>query len=218
MKNFVLKKNPFDGYKIPSAQRREMDISDSTLDYLLNLKREDTTPGRFTYLQIWRLQFYCNGMNLIDLLRLKRENFLGDEIQFRRHKTEDKAGRLICIPVTPAVKKAFDIVGTGKVHILPYLDGIEQNTEAEIIAVDGLAKNINAALRNICKASGITEKVTTYTARHSFATRLLRAGVPVEFISMALGHSSITTTQHYLEGFSQEQRLQVAELLIGGKS
>ena len=45
----------------------------------------------------------------------------------------------------------------------------------------------------------------TYVARHSFATVLKRSGVNVAIISEALGHTSLSTTQFYLDSFDNEQ-------------
>ena len=45
---------------------------------------------------------------------------------------------------------------------------------------------------------GITKKMTTHTARHTFATTVtLTNGVPIETVSKMLGHRNLKTTQHY---------------------
>ena len=44
-----------------------------------------------------------------------------------------------------------------------------------------------------------------HVARHSFATVLKRSGVNVAIISEALGHTSLSTTQFYLDSFDNEQ-------------
>ena len=47
--------------------------------------------------------------------------------------------------------------------------------------------------------------ITTYVARHSFATVLKRSGVNISIISEALGHTNLLTTQYYLDSFDNEQ-------------
>ncbi|MEZ5199106.1 MAG: site-specific integrase [Bacteroidales bacterium] len=47
--------------------------------------------------------------------------------------------------------------------------------------------------------------VTSYTARHSFATHLMRHGAPMLYISKQLGHSNMKTTAAYLENFEDRQ-------------
>ena len=47
--------------------------------------------------------------------------------------------------------------------------------------------------------------LTTYVARHSFATILKNSGVNIALISEALGHSDLATTQIYLDSFENSQ-------------
>ena len=50
-------------------------------------------------------------------------------------------------------------------------------------------------IANICC---INKKLTTHTARHTFATTVtLSNGVPMESVSKMLGHKNLKTTQHY---------------------
>ena len=67
-------------------------------------------------------------------------------------------------------------------------------------------------MKVIGKALGIGD-VTTYVARHSYATVLKRGGVNVAYISESLGHSSLNTTESYLASFEKEERQKNASLL-----
>lgn len=68
-------------------------------------------------------------------------------------------------------------------------------------------------MKTIAKELEISADVTTYAARHSFATILQRSGVNTSFISEALGHSNIKTTQNYLAGFEDDSKKEIAKLL-----
>jgi site-specific recombinase XerD len=57
---------------------------------------------------------------------------------------------------------------------------------------------MNAYLKEIADLCGITKKMTTHIARHTFATTVtLTNGVPIETVSKMLGHKNLKTTQHY---------------------
>ena len=56
--------------------------------------------------------------------------------------------------------------------------------------------------------------LTTYYARHSYATILKRSGAPLSFISEALGHKSLLTTESYLDSFEDKTRRKYAEMLV----
>ena len=77
--------------------------------------------------------------------------------------------------------------------------------ETERKTIQQLTKTINKYMKRIAGDLKIRSGVTTYFARHSFATGLKNSGASVEFISEALGHSDIKTTKNYLAGFEQRQ-------------
>ena len=64
---------------------------------------------------------------------------------------------------------------------------------------------INKELKELASELGIESKVTTYVARHSFASVLKKSGVNVALISEALGHTDLKTTQIYLDSFENTQ-------------
>jgi integrase/recombinase XerD len=73
-------------------------------------------------------------------------------------------------------------------------------------------------MKTISEKTGINEKVTTYTARHSFSTVLKRSGVSTEFISESLGHSDLKTTESYLDSFENDIKREYANFLTAFKN
>jgi site-specific recombinase XerD len=67
--------------------------------------------------------------------------------------------------------------------------------------IDLLVHLINDRMKQIALELEIPKPITTYYARLSFATILKNSGVSTEFISEALGHTSLETTKNYLAGF-----------------
>jgi len=74
----------------------------------------------------------------------------------------------------------------------------------ENAAIAQFVKTTNKYLKHVTDSLEWSNKVTTYFARHSYATRLKRAGVPISYISDSLGHVNIATTENYLSSFSDE--------------
>jgi integrase len=96
-------------------------------------------------------------------------------------------------------------------YIFPYLN--DANTDAKknnIIAA--IIKRINKHTKRISATLGLPN-ITTYTARHTFATVLKRSGANIAYISEALGHSDLKTTENYLASFETEERKKNALLL-----
>jgi integrase len=69
-------------------------------------------------------------------------------------------------------------------------------------------------VKEIGKELGLPIDLTTYVARHSFATVLKRSGVSTSIISESLGHSSEKVTQIYLDSFENSQIDKAMENLL----
>ena len=63
---------------------------------------------------------------------------------------------------------------------------------------------MNKDLQEIGSALGISIKLTTYVARHTFATVMKYQGVPTSIIGQALGHEDEKTTRIYLDSFGSD--------------
>ena len=62
----------------------------------------------------------------------------------------------------------------------------------------------NRQLKSIQVMSGITTRLHSHLARHTFATYMLRNGVKIEHVSRMLGHTNITQTQRYAKVLAQD--------------
>jgi site-specific recombinase XerD len=78
--------------------------------------------------------------------------------------------------------------------------------------VADVVRRVNRKMKYIGEQTG-TGKISTYTARHSFATVLKRSGTNVEYISESLGHADLKTTENYLASFEKKERAKNAALL-----
>ena len=73
---------------------------------------------------------------------------------------------------------------------------------------------INKSLGYISEAMNLKHRLTTYVARHSFATVLKRSGVNIGIISELMGHANLATTEIYLDGFEEKQVEQAMQHLV----
>lgn len=86
-------------------------------------------------------------------------------------------------------------------YIFPFLTGEETSLQQKWTIQD-MTHRINKRLKKIGEAIGISG-LSTYVARHSFASVLKRSGVNIAYISDSLGHSDLKTTENYLASFEK---------------
>jgi integrase len=176
------------------------------------------SDGRETtdkYRDLWIFIYLCNGINVADLIKLKYTNIVDGEIFFVRQKTERtaKCRKEIRVIISTELQAIIDRWGVKNKsgYIYPYLTGKETPLERKTIGKE-LTKRINKRMKLVGEVLSIG-KITTYTARHSFATVLKRGGANIAYISESLGHSDLKTTEAYLASFEREDRVKNANLL-----
>jgi integrase len=168
----------------------------------------------------WIFLYLCNGMNVKDFCLLKRKNYEGDILTFQREKT--KRSKKEQLPTVVSLKQETKAIISKwgqksispETYIFPHLQK-GMTAEQEYQVVQQLTKTINKYMNAIARQLEINKPVTTYFARHSFATVLKNSGVSMEFISEALAHSSQKTTKSYLAGFEQETIHKTTDALLG---
>jgi len=168
---------------------------------------------------MWLLSYYCNGMNIKDIVNLKFKNIQKDRIYFDRIKTTStnknpKPIIVTLIPEAQEIIKRWKRKGrTENDLVFPVLKK-SMSEEEQLKRKNQFIKTINNYMKKIGKEIGYDKPLTTYAARHSYATILKRSGAPLGFISEALGHKSLQTTEAYLDSFEDETRRKYAEMLV----
>jgi site-specific recombinase XerC len=74
----------------------------------------------------------------------------------------------------------------------------------DIVVNNIIVRNTNKRLTRVGIELGLSLKVTSYVARHCFATIQKNNNAPLAYISEALGHSNLKTTQNYFGRFEDE--------------
>ena len=203
-------------FEIPTATKHKRALTKTEIDSIRNYtpQSEAETLAK----NIWLLSYLLNGANVADLVNLKHEQITitdtGVLVTFIREKTKRKAEQTtikarIHENNTPLFKSIISQHGNGAKsgYVFPFMSG-KDTAQDRWNAKTQLIRRVNLALRKIGETLGIEKDLTTYTARHSFATILLRNNVPIGFISQSLGHSDLKTTETYLGEFDEEQAME----------
>jgi integrase/recombinase XerD len=205
---------PFDKHTPKSANGRKLALTAHQISLIANF--ETKHPQEQFYRDIFMFSFLGNGMNLSDIARLKYSHISDNEIYFIREKSKNENLKEveIRVPVTLNIQNIINKHGNKVIgfdaYIFPVLkeDWTEERKYAEI---KQLTKQVNKYVRRIALSVGINEKISSYTARHSWATISKNSGTSTEFIKEALGHSSVAVTENYLKSFEKSTRQEHAQ-------
>lgn len=165
------------------------------------------TQGEQVACRIFCLMFLLRGIPFVDLIHLRKEDYAGGVITYLRRKT----GRLLTVAVSPEAQKLLDGVrlsDASSPYLLPFIrrvGGDEQAYREYQLAL----RKLNGYLKQLARQLGLTSALSSYAARHTWATMAYYCEIHPGIISEAMGHSSITVTETYLKPF-HEKRIDAA--------
>lgn len=185
LKNGWLPRNPFLGYKMT---KREIERPYLTQAELEKISAKTFVATRTN--QVRDIFLFCcyTGLAYADVKKLSRAEIAtgidGEKWIFTHRQKTESATRVPLLPPAQIILERYQdhpqCINNGL--LLPVLSNQKMNTY----------------LKEIADACDITKKMTTHTARHTFATTVtLTNGVPIETVSKLLGHKNLKTTQHY---------------------
>ncbi|NDV67245.1 site-specific integrase [Bacteroides sp. 224] len=145
---------------------------------------------------MFMLSLYLQGMPFIDLAHLRHSDLQGGRILcYRRHKTDveitvgldERALRILskykCSSDSPYLLPIIRVAGAASEETRQYSNSL---------------RNHNRHLKRICVLLDIDENLSSYVARHTWATLAHHHGVGMHVISQALGHRKEETTHTYV--------------------
>lgn len=203
---------PFRKYKIRQEQTEKRNLTAEQLRTLRDLPLDGYMAE---YRDMFMLMFYLIGINAADLFTLSHGDYRDGRIHYRRSKT----GTLYSVKVEPEAKAIIERY-KGEKHLLCPLDRYADHRDYLHHLNDAL-KRMGQTYRNGVGWSGepLFPSLSSYWSRHTWATLAASLGVPLDVISLALGHSfGNRVTLIYVEwslGKVDEANRKVIDLLNG---
>ena len=185
--------------KVESRTKRA--LTAEQMEQLRNTDFSVLTLRQQQVLTYFLLMFMLRGMPFIDLAHLQKSDLRNRRITYRRHKT----GKLMVVDVPPDAMRLLQKYRdkTDSEYLFPLLHGGLFMEEHHHRYQETL-RHFNRELARLMKQLLPGVSVSSYTARHTWATLAYHSGVPVGLISQSLGHSSIRVTMTYLKPFDAE--------------
>lgn len=151
------------------------------------------------------LMLLLQGMPFVDLIHLRKEDIKEDadgtcRLSSRRRKT----GTALNVEVVPEALELINryrSASPDSPYLLHFFDGM-RSREAMYDEYRHRLRNLNYGLSQLSARCGLKGvRISSYTARHTWATLAKYCQVPEEIISEGLGHSSLKVTRTYLKSF-----------------
>ncbi|WP_455585390.1 tyrosine-type recombinase/integrase [Bacteroides sp.] len=149
---------------------------------------------------LFLLSFYLQGMPFVDLAYLRKSNVNGNILIYRRHKT----GQQLYITIEKCAAKIIKHYAhecKDSTYLLPILTAAGENGYKQYKSALRL---YNKHLHQISEIIKIKPPLTSYVARHTWASTAREKGIPVSIISTGMGHSSEKVTYVYLESLDNK--------------
>ncbi len=201
-------------------------VSENPLEEIESPKLEKSIPVSISYQQIERLfsqpdltsylglrdrcimeLFYSSGLRMSELVSLSRSDVDLKNFQVR---VLGKGKKERVLPIT---QNAADWIGRYLKNPDRFLDSKEHQAEKDSNAIflnkwgERLsARSIDRHFVEYLKGSGLVERITPHTIRHTIATHWLEKGMDLKTIQVLLGHSSLATTTIYTKVSSRLQK------------
>ncbi|MEZ5082656.1 MAG: site-specific integrase [Bacteroidales bacterium] len=188
---------PFNRYSIKSTKTQKRAISKNDIKKIEDYK---TKPGTefFHARNYFMFSFYMIGMNFTDMAYLTPTNVVNGRLEYKRKKT----GKFYSLALFDKPQEILNHYLNGKKKE-DYIFPIIKRSEPELIRMDiqNDLRTCNKYMGLIAKELEIQGNITSYVARHSWASIGKFLNVPIQVISEGLGHDNIQTTQIYLDSF-----------------
>ena len=200
-----ISKSPFTKYKLKWDQVEKNYLTEGELIALDSIELPIGSCIS-VHRDIYIFAAYSGGLRISDIFQLRWRDFDGEKVSVKTQKT----GSFVSIKLP---NKSKEILAKYKSYganhnsyIFPILSKYE-NIDCEtsrLKAISAANAYVNKDLVKLAKLAQIDKHIHFHTSRHTFATRALRKGMRIEYVSKLLGHSNIKTTQIYAKIVNEE--------------
>lgn len=176
---------------VPPTLKRA--LSENDICHLRDMK---LTGEKACARDLFMFLFYARGMCFVDVFNLKKKDVHNGYINYKRSKT----GNPLQVKIIPEARVLIERYSeSDSPYVFAFLHRNRYKQGCEVTEQSAL-KRINRNLGVLGEELGFPNPLTTYVARHTWATLVEACGTTTAIISQALGHSSERVTRTYMKG------------------
>jgi integrase/recombinase XerD len=199
-----------DKIKIKFPESEKIGLTKEEVQKIINL--EDLRPQEEHTRNIWLFSFYCAGMRVGDVLKIKWSDIFDNRLHYKMNKNSKR----LSIPLN---EKSSAILESYKKEkstdfVFPELKLANQKSPKDILNKTKTAtKKFNKYLKSITEKAEINKKITMHIARHTFGN-ISGDKIPIQMLQKLYRHSSVTTTMNYQSNFMHKEEDEALDKVI----
>ena len=192
---------------------RVMPVPKEIVETLLDTVDQSTWMGKRNYMiiaMLWTLGLRISELTGLSVGSFEPEHDPINKIGLLRVKGKNRKQRALFV-----VDKLYDNL----IAYLSHPQSPKKKTDPLFPVESGKAisnDRVQKKIKEYCKEAGIKERITPHVLRHSFATEMYHAGVPLEAIQAMMGHDRKSETSAYIKVSDQFQEEALLQLTISG--
>jgi site-specific recombinase XerD len=192
-KGLTMSKNPFKDVYTGIDKTSKRAVREDIIMKLKGLNLSGHTSLQLTR-DLFLFSFYTRGMSFIDMANLKQSNLKNGYIVYARSKTK----QVLTVRIENCIEEILERYQhvTINDYALPVYNRKNQDYNSHL-------RTYNKRLKRISGMLDLEKPLSSYVARHSWATIALRKGISVQVISEGMGHENEKTTRIYLASLDQ---------------
>jgi len=181
------------------------------IDELRRLLQLQLPPTSFLSLSrdVFLFCFYCQGMPFVDAAFLRKEEIYDGHLHYARHKTGQAVSIALNAHITRIIRRYNNDNTPFVFSLISSLDSREAYRQYR-----RCLSRYNMALRYLGRQADICRNLSSYVARHSWASIAYQHNVDLQIISRAMGHTDIKTTKTYIRELDSTRIAEANDLVI----
>jgi len=185
----------------------------------VHFKRDETLPTVLSCQEVRRIidhlptlqsrafyvTLYSLGLRLREATTLQIRDILTDRAMVHIHAGKGAMDRMVVLPmITLETLRAYYKTHRNPQWIFPAL-GHDNGKNASHAQTHVSDTGVQGVLRKTVQRLGMKKHIHPHVFRHSYATHLIEANVPIRHVQKLLGHKTINSTMRYLHVTTQAQ-------------
>jgi len=194
-RNLMEQTFPFRNVYTGVERTRKRAVREGIIIRLLNLDLAHSASLAFSR-DLFIFSYCTRGMAFVDIAYLKKGDVSRGMLNYVRHKT----GQHFTVRIEPFVEeiiKRYEPYVRNTPYLFPIITS--DNPEEAFRQYQTALGYHNRKLKQLGKLVGESLCLSSYTARHSWATIARNRNIPLSIISAGMGHTSEKTTLIYLD-------------------